>query len=129
MERVIDVRRRRGVRGAEYAWANSNRLQAMLAQEGIDYEHRLDLAPSDDLRRALYREYEQQGIGQRSRTELSPGYVQRYLTEVLARVDLDALAASLPAATALMCVEHEPEACHRSLIAERLAGVQVRHLV
>ena len=123
------MRRRRGVRGAEYAWANATRLQELVAREGIAYEHRLDLAPSDDLRRALYREYEQQGIGQRSRTELSAGYVQRYLAEVLARVDLQALADSLPAVTALMCVEHAPQACHRSLIAERLAGVRVRHLV
>ena len=28
---VVDVRQRRGVRGAEYAWANSRRLQAALA--------------------------------------------------------------------------------------------------
>ena len=34
-------------------------------------------------------------------------------------------------AAALMCVERDPEACHRSLIAERLAaeyGVVVTHL-
>ena len=42
--------------------------------------------------------------------------------------------AELPAgrATALLCVERDPEACHRSLIAERLAtehGVEVTHLV
>jgi Protein of unknown function, DUF488 len=33
--------------------------------------------------------------------------------------------------TALLCVEADPEACHRSLIAERLAkrhGVTVSHL-
>jgi uncharacterized protein (DUF488 family) len=34
-------------------------------------------------------------------------------------------------AAALMCVERDPEACHRSLIAERLAaddGVELTHL-
>jgi Protein of unknown function, DUF488 len=34
-------------------------------------------------------------------------------------------------ATALLCVERDPEACHRSLIAERMAaehGVSVTHL-
>jgi uncharacterized protein (DUF488 family) len=40
---------------------------------------------------------------------------------------------ALPAggASALMCVEADPEACHRSIIAERLAaehGVDVGHL-
>jgi uncharacterized protein (DUF488 family) len=32
---VVDVRQRRGVRGAEYAWANAQRLQAALAGAAI----------------------------------------------------------------------------------------------
>ena len=32
---LLDVRQRRGVRGPEYAWANSLRLQAALADAGI----------------------------------------------------------------------------------------------
>ncbi len=41
--------------------------------------------------------------------------------------------AGLPAdsVSALMCVERDPEACHRSLVAERMAaehGVQVENL-
>ena len=32
---LLDVRQRRGVRGTEYAWANSARLQAALADAGI----------------------------------------------------------------------------------------------
>ena len=42
---VVDVRQRRGVRGREYAWANSLRLQAALAQAGIPYRHVPKLAP------------------------------------------------------------------------------------
>lgn len=34
---LIDVRQRRGVRGPDYAWANSLRLQAALARAGIAY--------------------------------------------------------------------------------------------
>ena len=34
---VLDVRQRRGVRGPQYAWANSKRLQAALAEAGIGY--------------------------------------------------------------------------------------------
>jgi len=32
---LLDVRQRRGVRGAQYAWANAVRLQAALARAGV----------------------------------------------------------------------------------------------
>jgi uncharacterized protein (DUF488 family) len=130
---LLDVRQRRGVRGSEYAWANSRRLQAALAEAGIEYEHRPELAPTTELRRLQYAEDERQGVGKRSRVALAPEYAERYTSEILDRVDLGALADDLPAdgATALMCVERDPEACHRSLIAARLAtepGVTVGHI-
>jgi hypothetical protein len=60
--------------------------------------------------------------GKRSRVELAPEYREGYLREILDRVDLAPLVAELPAgrASALVCVERDPEACHRSLVAERL---------
>ncbi|MFI6818275.1 DUF488 family protein [Nonomuraea sp. NPDC050328] len=130
---LTDVRQRRGVRGSEYAWANSLRLQAALARAGIAYEHRLELAPTTELRRLQYAEDARQGVGKRSRRELAAGYVRRYTAEVLARADLAPLAAALPGGgrVALLCVERDPEACHRSLIAGRLAEehrVAVEHL-
>jgi hypothetical protein len=65
---------------------------------------------------------------------LAPENREHYLREILDRVDLDSLAAELPSvrASALFCVERDPEACHRSLVAERLAeeyGVTVAHLL
>jgi uncharacterized protein (DUF488 family) len=59
--------------------------------------------------------------------------VERYTREILDRFDLAPLVAELPdaGAAALLCVERDAEACHRSLIAERLAadyGVEVVHL-
>jgi uncharacterized protein (DUF488 family) len=131
--RLLDVRQRRGVRGPEYAWANSQRLQKALADAGIAYEHRRDLAPTTELRQLQYREDERRGVGKRSRSELAPEYVRRYLQEILDHVDLEPLADSLEAddLTVLLCVERDPEACHRSLIAERLAeryGVSVSHI-
>ena len=130
---LLDVRQRRGVRGPEYAWANSKRLQAALAGAGIAYEHRPDLAPTTELRRLQYAEDDRQGVGKRSRAELAPAYRDGYIAEILDRADLSAVADSLPAEglAALFCVERDPEACHRSLIAERLAtehGVEVTHL-
>ena len=130
---LVDVRQRRGVRGSEYAWANAKRLQAALEQAGIEYEHRPELAPTTELRHVQYAEDDRQGVGKRSRAELAPEYVRRYEAEILDAVDLGAFAADLPAngRAALMCVERDPEACHRSLIADRLAGehgVDVVHL-
>jgi uncharacterized protein (DUF488 family) len=130
---VLDVRQRRGVRGSEYAWANSLQLQAALAGAGIEYRHHKELAPTTDLRRAQYEADARQGVGKRSRVELAPEYRERYQSEILDRVELGELVRELPTegVAALMCVERDPEACHRSLIAERLApeqGVSVVHL-
>ena len=130
---LLDVRQRRGVRGPEYAWANSKRLQAALTGAGIAYEHRPELAPTTELRRLQYAEDDRQGVGKRSRTELAPAYRERYIAEILDKADLDAVAALLPSdgAAALFCVERDPQACHRSLIAERLASehaIEVTHI-
>jgi uncharacterized protein (DUF488 family) len=129
---VLDVRQRRGVRGREYAWANSLRLQTALREAGIAYEHHRELAPTTELRQLQYREDARVGVGKRSRVELAGEYRRRYVSEILDRVDLGPLVGSLPSASALMCVERDPEACHRSLIAERMAercDVRVVHLL
>lgn len=131
--RLLDVRQRRGVRGSDYAWANSARLQAALAEAGIEYRHHKELAPTTELRQLQYREDDRQGVGKRSRTQLAREYRERYVAEILDRADLDAVVAELittERGAALMCVERDPEACHRSLIAERLAadyGIEVTH--
>jgi uncharacterized protein (DUF488 family) len=119
---VLDVRQRRGVRGPEYAWANAARLQAALTSAGIGYEHHKELAPTTDLRQVQYEQDTRQGVGKRSRLELAPEYRERYQREILDRVDLGELVRELPAdgLAALLCVERDPEACHRSLIAECL---------
>jgi uncharacterized protein (DUF488 family) len=118
--RVLDVRQRRGVRGPQYAWANSRRLQAALAEAGIEYEHLPRLAPTTELRELQYAEDARRGEGKRSRTALAPEYVRRYTEEILEPEGVDDVARSLPAA--LLCVERDPEACHRSLIAQRVAA-------
>jgi uncharacterized protein (DUF488 family) len=130
---LLDVRQRRGVRGPDYAWANAARLQRALAEAGIGYRHLKELAPTTELRRLQYREDDRLGVGKRSREALAPEYQQRYLSEILERAELADLVAELPGkgAAALFCVERDPEACHRSLIADRIAaeyGVAVTHL-
>jgi uncharacterized protein (DUF488 family) len=121
---LLDLRQRRGVRGPQYAWANSKRLQAALADAGIAYEHLPELAPTTELRHLQYDEDARQGVGKRSRVALAPEYVTRFTAERLEQVDLAPIVKSMPAdgAVALLCVERDPEACHRSLVAERIGG-------
>jgi uncharacterized protein (DUF488 family) len=130
---LVDVRQRRGVRGSEYVWANAKRLQAALADAGLEYRHELELAPTTELRQVQYREDDRQGVGKRSRQHLAPEYAERYTRERLDKVDLGPIVAEFPedGAAGLFCVERDPEACHRSLIAERLQaefGLGVSHL-
>ena len=74
------------------------------------------------------------GQSQQDRERLSDEYVRRYTAEILDDAPLGELLADLPVhgAGALLCVEDEPAACHRSLIAQRLAerhGFEVEHLM
>jgi uncharacterized protein (DUF488 family) len=129
---ILDVRQRRGVRGSEYAWANSKRLQAALEKAGIGYSHLPELAPTTEMRQMQYREDARRGEGKRSRTVLAPEYIRHYTEEVLDRVDLEPFVRYVGSnRAALLCVERDPEACHRSLVAARLEeeyGAAVRHL-
>jgi uncharacterized protein (DUF488 family) len=118
---VLDVRQRRGVRGSEYTWANAQRLQDSLSDAGIDYSHLKELAPTTELRQAQYRADARRGEGKRSRTVLSPEYAGGYTEQILDRVDLAPIVKWIGGSfAALLCVERDPEACHRSLIAARL---------
>jgi uncharacterized protein (DUF488 family) len=130
---VADVRRRRGVRGSQYAFANAKRLVELLRGHDIAYVHLLELAPPRDLL-ALQHEIDRRGAGLRAREALAPEYVRRYEREVLATADLDDVAARLLPydRPALLCVETDPATCHRSMVADALAprlGAPVRHLV
>jgi uncharacterized protein (DUF488 family) len=132
VELLLDVRQRRGVRGSEYAWANAKRLQAALAEAGIGYTHAKELAPTTAMREAQYREDDRLGEGKRSRTRLSSEYTRLYTEQVLDPAELEPLVNWVGSSrAALLCVERDPEACHRSLVAARLAsefGFRVEHL-
>ncbi len=130
---LLDVRQRRGVRGPEYAWANSRRLQAALSQARIAYEHHPELAPPTELRRLQYAEDDRLGVGKRTRRELAVEYARRYTAEILDSADLTPVVSALSSGgiAALFCVERDPAACHRSLIAQRLTEqhhVTIEHL-
>jgi uncharacterized protein (DUF488 family) len=131
---LVDIRRRRGVRGSEYAFANSARLQERLAELGIRYLHRIDLSPSDAVRKQQHAVDEEEHVARRQRTELGEAFKQAYQEEVLESFDSHEFVSGFGRETqiaALLCVEREPAACHRELLAARLEqdlGVKVTHL-
>jgi uncharacterized protein (DUF488 family) len=130
----LDIRRRRGVRGRQYSFANASRLQAELGKRGIAYRHVIELAP-DNVTRALQAEADKQtGVARRKRSRLGEAFAEDYTRRVLDSFDFHALAQELKEfdRPVLFCVEGAPEACHRSLAAARLAkvaDVPVTHLV
>lgn len=130
---LVDVRQRRGVRGPQYAWANATRLQVLLADADVGYLHVRELAPTTELRQLQYAADDRQGVGKRSRSTLDDEYVRRFTSEVLGAADLRPIIDELDRGRtpALLCVESEPAACHRSLVAARVAsrtGVELVHV-
>jgi len=134
VEVFCDIRWRRGVRGAAYAFANHKRLQARLESLGIAYVHHRDLAPTPDIRQQQKNVDKNTKVAKRQRTSLSPSFITLYKDEILVNFDPKAFWESLPEGTqvvALCCVEREPTACHRLLVAEALQkfdGVLIENL-
>ena len=124
VDTFCDIRSRRGVRGSTYAFANSLRLQERLAELGIRYLYRKDLAPTQGVRDRQAAADKATKTAKRKRTTLGEAFITAYRTECLAAFDPDSLLADLEEdaqVVALFCVEKAPEACHRSLVAETLA--------
>jgi uncharacterized protein (DUF488 family) len=135
VQMFYDIRWRRGVRGAEYAFVNHKRLVARLETIGIEYIHRRDLAPTPEIRQQQRDADKSEKIAKRKRGTLSPDFISAYRENILPNFDGQAFLEGLPEGTgviALFCVEREPAACHRSLVAERLRNfdqVVVDHLI
>lgn len=128
-----DIRARRGLRGSEYAFANSQRLQARLAELGIPYRHFPELAPTPEIRAAQQSADSKDHISKRQRAELAPAFADRYrqlLASPSAAAALDSIGCSGARRPVLFCVERAPAACHRSLTAEALAKrhADVQHI-
>ena len=134
VDTFCDIRWRRGVRGREYAFANSGRLQQRLAELGVRYLHLRDLAPTPELRLRQAAADKAEGTTKRKRAALGEVFIIGYREERLAAFDSRRFVEQLGSGArtvALFCVEREPAACHRSLLAERLRqdlDVEVVHL-
>ncbi len=129
-----DVRQRRGIRGREYAFANSQRLQSLLSDLGINYLHLKELAPSKELRQQQHSIDLRGGVKKRDRQKLSIDFSIAYLENVLQEFDRESFINTIGDASiiAFFCVEKVPEACHRSLVAQFIATplkLEVRHIM
>jgi hypothetical protein len=104
-----------------------------LSEIGIRYLHFRDLAPGPALRDAEAAADKAEGIAKRKRTSLSKEFIDGYHRQCLDNFDTRKFLERLgPEArvVALFCVEREPTACHRSLLAERLKadGIEIGHV-
>lgn len=123
IDTFCDIRRRRGVRGSEYAFANSQYLQKKLKELGIHYVYLQDLAPSQAVREKQKQEDEKLHIAKRHRKVLGQAFISEYKNECLSQHNPSTFLEQIgPDAqiVCLFCVEQDPEACHRSLVSNWL---------
>jgi len=130
-----DIRSRRAVRGAVYAFANAARLEAKLGKLKIAYIHVKELATPPDIKKLQKQIDAKASVSQRQCEQLSPVFAAAYTKAVLESFDFNQLVQQLrdlqAERVAIFCVEKFPAACHRSLVAERLHtlyGYSIVHL-
>lgn len=123
IDTFCDIRQRRGVRGSEYAFVNSNYLQQKLAEMDIKYGHIIDLAPTSEIREKQKAVDLMNGERKRDRTQLGQTFIREYRRHI-ENYDFDALVSYLDDIGAnhvvFFCVEQYASACHRSIVAEKL---------
>jgi uncharacterized protein (DUF488 family) len=134
IDAFCDIRQRRGVRGSKYAFVNSNRLQQKLNDLDIKYGHIFDLAPTKEIRELQKEVDAQKGELKRERQELGHIFKIEYKNRILKNFNFDTFFEKLEeigaSRVALFCVEELPEACHRSIVADKIEtmGYKNTHL-
>jgi len=91
IDTFCDIRQRRGVRGAKYAFVNSRRLQAKLIELDIKYSHIIALAPTKEIRELQKKADAQKKEQKRSRMKLGEVFCKEYTSQILDNYDLNDL--------------------------------------
>lgn len=123
VDHFLDIRARRGMRGSKYAFANAKHLEAMIRAAGIGYWHAKEYAPSEHVRDAQRDADKIANVAKRDRSRLSEAFTSAYVREKLQDFDGAGFVRQHCAGSripVLFCVECEPAACHRSLLAHAL---------
>lgn len=123
IDTFCDIRQRRGVRGSEYAFVNSNYLQTKLCDLDIKYAHILDLAPTSEIREKQKIEDARMGVQKKSRDVLGAVFTREYMNKI-STFDFDEFYDQLDRIGAsrvvFFCVEEKASACHRSIVAQEM---------
>jgi uncharacterized protein (DUF488 family) len=134
IDTFCDIRQRRGVRGSKYVFVNSKRLQTRLLQIGIIYRYVTELATPSEIRRIQHQADLEGKKLKRDRTHLAHAFINAYNKQILKPFDFHLFIDDLVKAGAkrivFFCVEEQPEACHRSLVANEIEklGYKINHL-
>jgi len=134
IDTFCDIRQRRGVRGSQYAFVNSKRLQDKLNEFGIKYRHIPALAPTPEIRESQKKADDETGELKRNRDKLGQVFIKTYKENILEKFDfktfIDELTEIGAKKVVFFCVEEKPEACHRKLVTNQLekSGYKITHL-
>lgn len=124
IDTFCDIRQRRAVRGSKYAFVNSNRLQNKLTELDIKYGHVIKLAPPIEIRELQKQADLQNQELKRERQSLGEVFSSEYKKQILENFDFEIFIENLENIGAsrivLFCVEERPEACHRSIVSNKL---------
>lgn len=125
IDTFCDIRQRRGVRGAKYAFANSNRLQDKLHSLAITYVYVQELAPTVEIRELQNQIDHEKGERKSERKQLGKEFVIEYKNAIINNFDFKQFFEDLKSIganrVAFFCVEEHAAACHRSLVTDKLA--------
>lgn len=124
IDTFCDIRQRRGVRGAKYSFVNSNRLQQNLADLDIKYGYVPELAPTTEIRNLQKEIDHDKKEFKRERHELGKVFVIEYKNKILNKFNFESFFERLDQIganrIAFFCVEENPQACHRSIVTDKL---------
>ena len=131
-----DIRRRRGMRGKKYSFVNSTYLQEKLKEIGIEYIYIKDLAPTPEIREIQMKEDKDKKILKKDREELSESFKSSFNDIILGNYRPQSFFEKFNPSienVVLFCVEKEPKACHRFLVADYLynfmPNINITHLI
>lgn len=126
IDTFCDIRLRRGMRGNKYYFANKTFLSQKLSKLNINYIHIKNLAPTPSIRLLQQRDDLHNNTLKSERVLLGNTFSSAYTCDILNNFDFNAFLSSLGHNVfnvVFFCVERNPRACHRSLVAHKVANL------
>lgn len=83
-----DIRQRRGIRGAQYKYVNSNYLQSKLSELKIPYIYIKELAPTKEIRQKQKDADKLNNETKKQRTILGDVFINEYCEQILNKFNM-----------------------------------------